>query len=415
MGTGFDGHVEVVTIFDRGSGPEVYAAGNFVRAGPGGDLLRYIARWDGEFWRPLEGGTTMGMNFQVFGVEAFDDGIFGPALYATGQFTIAGNVGVSFIARWNGSGWSPVGTGLNNWGLVLHAIHDGPLEGLYAGGHFFQAGGVANTRAIARWDGENWHPLSTGALDSVLALVSHNDGSGTALYAGGRFTSIGGVSAQRIAKWNGSMWSALGAGVGGWVWALASIPSGPTAGLYVGGAFTNTGATPLGRVARWTPGDGWHTMEGGVDGEVRALGAHDFGSGVRLVAGGGFVNAGGNPALRVATWDGESWAPLGGGMNNFVFSLVSHDTGDQAHLYAGGNFTMASGQASLNISTWAVCDDQKPCIPDQTGHGVFDFFDVQVYLNLYSSGSPLADLNNDGTLDFFDVQMFLGLYSAGCA
>ena len=25
-----------------------------------------------------------------------------------------------------------------------------------------------------------------------------------------------------------------------------------------------------------------------------------------------------------------------------------------------------------------------------------------------------ADLNNDGSLDFFDVQMYLNLYSAGC-
>ncbi len=57
----------------------------------------------------------------------------------------------------------------------------------------------------------------------------------------------------------------------------------------------------------------------------------------------------------------------------------------------------------------------NPCRVDMNIDGVLDFFDVQVYLNLYSSGSPLADLNNDGILDFFDVQMFLGLYSAGCA
>ena len=32
------------------------------------------------------------------------------------------------------------------------------------------------------------------------------------LYAGGQFTTAGGVSANYIAQWNGSSWSALGSG-----------------------------------------------------------------------------------------------------------------------------------------------------------------------------------------------------------
>ena len=41
------------------------------------------------------------------------------------------------------------------------------------------------------------------------------------LYAGGGFTTAGGVAANRIAKWNGSAWSALGSGMNGAVYALA--------------------------------------------------------------------------------------------------------------------------------------------------------------------------------------------------
>ena len=37
--------------------------------------------------------------------------------------------------------------------------------------------------------------------------------SGTNLYAGGWFTTAGGVSANYIATWDGSAWSALGSGV----------------------------------------------------------------------------------------------------------------------------------------------------------------------------------------------------------
>ena len=47
--------------------------------------------------------------------------------------------------------------------------------------------------------------------DAVHALTVFDDGGGPALYAGGRFTTAGGVSANRIAKWNGTSWSALGA------------------------------------------------------------------------------------------------------------------------------------------------------------------------------------------------------------
>ena len=45
---------------------------------------------------------------------------------------------------------------------------------------------------------------------AVYALAV--DASGN-LYAGGDFTTAGGVSANRIAKWDGSSWSALGSGM----------------------------------------------------------------------------------------------------------------------------------------------------------------------------------------------------------
>ena len=37
--------------------------------------------------------------------------------------------------------------------------------------------------------------------------------SGSNLYAGGEFTTAGGVSANRIAKWDGNSWTALGSGM----------------------------------------------------------------------------------------------------------------------------------------------------------------------------------------------------------
>jgi hypothetical protein len=70
---------------------------------------------------------------------------------------------------------------------------------LYAGGSFTTAGGVA-AKAIARWDGIQWHSLGSGLNGHVYALAVGPDGS---LYAGGNFTTAGDKMSSRIAQWTG--------------------------------------------------------------------------------------------------------------------------------------------------------------------------------------------------------------------
>ena len=101
---------------------------------------------------------------------------------------------------------------------------------LYAGGYFTTAGGVT-ANDIAKWDGSAWSALGSG-MDGcdVNALAV----SGTNLYAGGDFTTAGGVTANNIAKWDGSAWSALGSGMNGYsVYALAVSGTNLYAGGYV--------------------------------------------------------------------------------------------------------------------------------------------------------------------------------------
>ena len=49
-----------------------------------------------------------------------------------------------------------------------------------------------------------------GAIDASIVTVAV---SGSNVYAGGWFTTAGGIPANRIAKWEGSSWSALGSGI----------------------------------------------------------------------------------------------------------------------------------------------------------------------------------------------------------
>jgi hypothetical protein len=84
-------------------------------------------------------------------------------------------------------------------------------------------------------------------MNSTVNALAVN---GTELYAGGGFTTAGGVGVNYIAKWNGTSWSALGSGMNVAPLALAVIGT----DLYAGGNFTTAGGKPSGSIARWSGG-----------------------------------------------------------------------------------------------------------------------------------------------------------------
>src|SRR5262249_38773986 len=157
--------------------------------------------WDGATWSALGSGLSLvpGTAF-VLALGAFDDGS-GPALYVGGEFTAAGGVVATGIAKWDGTGWSALGSGLAGAHPIVAVgsrtvFDDGSGPALYAGGDFTAAGSVAAID-IAAWNGTSWSAVGTGSgnsLDaSVNALTVFDDGSGPALYAGGGFVTAGGA------------------------------------------------------------------------------------------------------------------------------------------------------------------------------------------------------------------------------
>jgi hypothetical protein len=400
LGIGTNGPVFALTVHDDGGGPDLYAGGGFTTVS--GVTANRIARWDGSSWSPLGSGMSGG---SVFALAAYDDG-GGPDLYAGGGFTSAGGVAASSIARWNGSAWSALGSGMSGGPVFALAVFDdggGPT--LYAGGGFFAAGGVAASN-IARWNGSAWSALGSGVGGgSVNALAVFDDGSGPALYVGGSFSSAGGVPATGIARWNGSAWSALGSGVGGSVFALAVHDDGGGLALYAGGFFFTDGGGPANFIARWD-GASWSPLGPGTDHLVSTLAVFDDGGGSALYAGGFFVTAGGKPAKKIARWDGSSWSPLGngmsGGFNALVDELTVYDDGGGPALFAGGNFTSAIDSADSYIAKWG-CTEATPCPADVDGDGQVNVIDlVEVIFAWGSSGSD-ADANEDGMVDVLDL------------
>ncbi len=198
-------------------------------------------------WHELVG--AVGVNNIVYALTAI-----GTYLYAGGDFSTAGGVLVNFIAKWNGTSWSALGSGVNN---TVHALTVMGTD-LYAGGVLSEAGGTP-ANSIAKWNGTSWSALGSGVNNTVLALTV----MGTDLYVAGFFTTAGGAAANRIAKWNGTSWSALGSGVNNGVYTLAITGT----DLYVGGGFTTAGVTAADNIAKWREGGLCPTYYRDMDGD----------------------------------------------------------------------------------------------------------------------------------------------------
>ena|GEM_PF-6116120 len=176
---------------------DLYVGGTFTYV-LGDPTHGYIARWNGSSWVPVGPGT----DGTVHAMIGFNDG-GGDGLYAGGEFTEAGGGSANYIAKWNGTSWSPLGAGVNGTVRALDVFDDSTGLSLYAGGQFTTAGGNPASR-IAKWNGNQWLPLHggvTGASERVYALASADDGGGPALFAGGHFYFAGGVPASHISKW----------------------------------------------------------------------------------------------------------------------------------------------------------------------------------------------------------------------
>jgi hypothetical protein len=276
-GTGLGGYVNAVGVRQNG---EVIAGGSLLTAVT--SATDSAMRWTGSAWLPM--GVAGGAVRALVTMPNGD-------VVAGGTFTSAGGVPVNRIARWNGITWSPLAAGIlgppSIGGPAVHALAVLPNGDLIAGGFFSGAGGVA-AESIARWDGTSWHALGSGvnggggfAPVNALAALPNGD-----VVAGGLFGSVGGVSVNSIARWNGAVWSPLGAGPGpisGAVNALAVLPGGD---LVAGGQFPNVGGGYAAPLWRWN-GVAWSSIAS--SGTVYALAMSPRGV---LAAGGDFLPSG---------------------------------------------------------------------------------------------------------------------------
>jgi subtilisin-like proprotein convertase family protein len=326
--------------------------------------------------------------------QSLGSGIDGPGVYTMvsyngelivgGNFYSAGGVyGTQFIAKWNGSSWSPVGPPNFFTGAVYSlTVYNNEL---IAAGDF----NPGNLYKIAKWNGTSWSPLGFGNTEGIVRTVCVSNDQ---LFAGGTFTRIGGSFANNIAEWHGFGWNVLGSGTNGTVIALI-IAGGSSGGIIAGGSFSTAGGVSVSNVATWVNGLWYpvgnavldapvYALERGYYGELYAGGS--FYPGVRrlsqgswipwgdldtaqsvytmrslggvILAGGTFELPGTGPAnIAYIGYNNPRWRNIGGYMNDWVQCVYS--TASPYGIYAAGRFTTAGG---VNINKIARLDSLSP-------------------------------------------------------
>jgi hypothetical protein len=458
LGAGFNASVSRLLMFDQ----KLIAAGGFTLQTADGHA-NGVASWDGEEWSPLGSGFDRDQgSSSVIDVTAMSK--YRGELIVAGDFTHAGDVRVDGVARWNGSRWASVGTGVaipsnQPYPYVYSLAQYG--EELVAVGGFRQIGGVPS-RGVAAWNGERWRTLEGVRNLSSLVGAIEFDGE---LYVGGVLQLDGRENKSRLVSWNGTRWRQLAsrAGVRGgqllavhqgelytarqtilneiWVWNGASWRSIPLpAGSFVGSLTSVGGKLVISASFGFASWDGteWRTIpsvRGGASfamfrGEIVVghgnRGGHSpFLSRFRLsepliarqprnspvvCVGSSFEFVVG-PALgyqeSTFQWrrDGIPLDGAGATERSFTLSpIVPSDAGTYDCVVSNDCGSTTSAAAELQL-----------CPADFDCSGLVNGADVTAFHNAWLAQDPTADFDGDADVDSQDLVDFVAAWQAGCS
>ncbi len=406
-----------LTVHDFGAGPVLCVGGNFDLAG--GIAATNVAAWNGSTWSALGRGPTYSPteHGSVLALTVFDAGS-GPELYAGGRVRL-GEVPCVRAARWDGAAWQPVGSCLTGqWISALAPGDVGAGAALYAGLVTGTSSGL-----VHRLDGAQWTSLGTAAPTSQCRALAAYDDHAVQLYCGGDFGTLAGAFTPRLGRWNGSAWTPIPApGCLDEPDRLKVLDTGPGPELYLIGASRVAGIIVPGLArfdgAAWHPvgppgqlispselevfddgagpllyasgsldfgsvhyrvaclrKNGWegvgpstHTL---LESSPRVLRTFDDGLGPRLFAGGALVGG-------VLAWDGVAWTRPGGGLPGFsggsgVRDLEPFDAGSGLRLYAAwvNGFARWDGVAWETLPEWIPSITDLQTFDDGSGPALF--------------------------------------------
>jgi hypothetical protein len=248
LDNGVNNDVLTCTVWNN----ELVIGGDFTKA-DGIDIAR-IAKWNGATWESV--GPIGVFDNDIRCMAEFDGD-----LYVGGDFNnVGGDPAYDGLVKYDPAtaGWVGGDAGVDLVGGVdesVRVLYVNPNDGnLYMGGEFpalWDGDATAddpNMAGIAMYDGSNWTPLGTG-LNAYCRAIHEYNGD---IIAGGYFTTAGGVPANKIAKWNGATWSAMGlgfdlVGIDEYVKSATSW----NGIFFAGGAYTQAEGNPMDFISQW--------------------------------------------------------------------------------------------------------------------------------------------------------------------
>lgn len=326
----------VSSVFALPSG-DVYVVGMDERWGP-----LYVARFrDG-----IQQETSSSYPTQI--VEAQDGMVYALFPRTQGQ--------PSFVARRDGGTWTPIPGGENMDALRWHPDgrllsltrpdHDAGFRLLVLEGSSWEtlyddtAAPLLNGRANDVQVHPEWGIVAAGSIagrtnPSILHVAAFRDGQwhpmtgggglnegastletwGDSLLVGGGFPRAGSVPANRIALWYDGEWSALVSQDGSGPGSISDLAVTPNGDIWAAGRYTKSNLGIESGVFRWN-GSVWDIPDGGVTGNGNWQDGYAIGTSVlaredgSVIVGGWFAEAGGQPAVRIASWKAGVWTPI---------------------------------------------------------------------------------------------------------
>lgn len=218
-GDGVGGVVNTAYESDLGL---LFIGGEFDEVNIGNPVVaKNVVAWDGAEFITLGDGAGVGVSGPVRSFASMDEVVIvgGSFDRANAHGPGSGQIVATNLVGWDGDGWHVFGSsGSNGLDGQVYALEVFGDE-LYVGGIFtvaYDSSGASDANRVARWDGDQWHPLGVDGGNGVFFLVNGLVSDQEKLILGGSISEINvgsGIGVDNIAAWSEGSWRLLEEGV----------------------------------------------------------------------------------------------------------------------------------------------------------------------------------------------------------